>query len=449
MKMLRLGLAVLAGVALAASAGAANPPNLLILLADDLGVSDVARYGVSTDPVNTPVLDRLAGRGVTFRNAWSNPVCSPTRACIQTGRHAFRTGIGFLVTQHSKALDPSEWTIPEVLAAATPTAYTSATFGKWHLGNSTVGGLSAPTVAGYGHFAGNLTSLIDNLETYSQWTKVVNGVAAPMVTYNTTDIVDDAIAWLATAPEPWICYVAFNAPHVPLHAPPSHLHTENLTGLPAPGIVPRPYFKAMVEAMDTEMGRLVGSLNGRLDHTNIIFAGDNGSPQEVAIPPVLKEQAKISFFEPGIQVPLVVAGPAVRVPGSDCEALVHAVDLFATIAQLGGVDTAAVLPPNHKIDGISLTPYLQDPGRPSLRKFNYTELFGTAVSGVEFSGYAVRDDRWKLVYFRAGPAGTSTQMYDLWNDPNEYQDRLAGPLSTEISDARDRLLRAAAKIRGS
>ncbi|MFG0318506.1 MAG: sulfatase-like hydrolase/transferase, partial [Planctomycetota bacterium JB042] len=345
MNKTRFVLTLWAGVGSVAAAGAANPPNVLIVVADDLSAYDVARYGVSSDPVHMPVLDRLADRGVTFTNAWSNPVCSPTRACIQTGRHAFRTGVGFLVLPNTKALDPSEWILPELLGQATPQSYRSGAFGKWHLGNQTVGGFSAPNRAGYDVFAGNMTSLVDNQETYSAWMKVTNGSPKPAQKYNTTDIVDDAIRWLSSAPEPWFCYVAFNAPHVPLHAPPAHLHSVDLTTAPPPAFAPRPYFKAMVEAMDTEMGRLVASLGDRVDHTNIVFIGDNGSPKEAVVPPVLPHQAKISFYEAGIRVPLVVAGPAVRVKGSASDALVHAVDVFPTVAEMAGVDPAAVLPP--------------------------------------------------------------------------------------------------------
>ena len=438
----------LAIASLAATAWGANPPNVLVILADDLGTTELARYGVSSDPANTPSIDRLADRGISFTNAWSNPVCSPTRACVMTGRHSFRTGVGFIVQPQTQALDPAEWTLPEVLGVGRGAAYVSGAFGKWHLGNATVGGFDAPNVAGFDHFAGSLKSLIDDNEKYSLYLKTVNGKQKISMSYNSTEIVDDAIRWLSTAPEPWFCYVAFNAPHTPLHAPPAHLHGVDLNGAPPPGIAPRPYYKAMVEAMDTEIGRLVASLGARTDHTNIVFAGDNGSPAEVAIPPVLPQQAKISLYEAGIRVPLIVAGPAVRGQGVESDALVHMVDLFPTVCDMAGVDLSTALPPGTKLDGVSLAPYLRNSSLASKREYNYSEIFGTLPTG-EFAGFAVRDDRYKYIRSRAASLAAEEQLYDLWNDPHEYTDLLGQVGNPQVSAIRDRLVRAAAAIRDS
>jgi len=434
-------IALLAATSLAAPAPGANPPNVLMILADDFGATEMARFGIGTDPALTPSIDRLADRGILFTNAWSNPVCSSTRACIQTGRHSFRTGIGFIVLPTSQALDPAESTLPEVLGG-----YASGAFGKWHLGNASVGGALAPNVAGFGQYSGSLHSLIDNNEVYSYYLKTVNGVGMTSSTYNTTEIVDDAVRWLRTAPEPWFCYVAFNAPHVPLHAPPAQLHSIDLGSAPPPTSTPRPYYKAMVEAMDTEIGRLVGSLGHQTANTNIIFAGDNGSPAEVAIPPVLPEQAKISLYEPGIQVPLIIAGPAVRGKSVESEALVHLVDLFPTVADMAQVDLGTVLPSGTDIDGQSLVPYLQNANLPSQREYNYSEIFGNLPSG-EFTAFAIRDHRYKYVQTRASVLPPNEQLYDLWNDPNEYTDLLGQVGDPQVLLIRDRLVRAADAIR--
>ncbi len=123
------------------------PWNVLILVADDLGVNLVGAYAKGADPAPTPNIDALAARGVLFRRAWSNPLCSPTRATIQTGRYSFRTGIGWLIPVLHKgpALDPSKMTLPDLLGSRA--GYATAAFGKWHLGNRSNGGMLSPIVA--------------------------------------------------------------------------------------------------------------------------------------------------------------------------------------------------------------------------------------------------------------------------------------------------------------
>src|SRR5262245_32585079 len=111
-----------------------GPGNVLILVADDLGIDQLACYGVGSDPAPTPTLDMMAASGVRFRNVWSQPTCSPTRATIQTGRYAFRTTIGTVISAFSNApaLPVSEVTLPEMLDLGTAGAYTHAAIGKWH-----------------------------------------------------------------------------------------------------------------------------------------------------------------------------------------------------------------------------------------------------------------------------------------------------------------------------
>ena len=232
----------------------AQQDNLLILIADDLGVDNVGCYGEGVNPPPTPNIDGLAARGVMFRNAWSNPVCSATRACLMTGRYATRTGVGWAVSwgrselpDRKNALPLSETTLPELLDAR-QSGYAHGAFGKWHLSNKTNGGKLGPNLAGWSHFAG----LIEGAATYYWWPRTVNGVTRNSGTYTTTQIVDDALAWIQSAPEPWVAYVAFTAPHAPFHSPPGRLHTRPLPGRPK--VNPIPYYKAMVESMDTEIG---------------------------------------------------------------------------------------------------------------------------------------------------------------------------------------------------
>ena len=261
--------------------------NVLLIVADDLGVNNVGAYRIGTSPPPTPNLDALARRGVLFRAAYANPVCSPTRACIQTGRFSFRTGVGYSVGQpFAPPLSLAEWTLPEVLDRANA-GYQNAAIGKWHLSDGSMGAL-APNLAGWSHYAGFLDGAVSN---YSAWPRTVNGVTMQSSTYATTHMVDDALAFTRTAPEPWVCVLNLVAPHSPYHTPPAHLHTYNLAGL-NPRTTPLPFYKAAIQAMDTEIGRLLRSLGGALGRTDVFFIADNGSPPEVAEAPYSEDRVK-------------------------------------------------------------------------------------------------------------------------------------------------------------
>lgn len=364
----------------ALSAVADPPGNFLILLADDMGVDMVGAYGVGTDLPPTPNLDALAAQGVRFNNAWANPVCSPTRAALQTGRYSFRIGVGQVVdcslsplTPVTDGLPSDEITLPEMLRLRQGQAYTAATIGKWHLSTAHQGGLFAPNIQGYDHFEGPFCGSVAD---YFDWTKITNGVPSSVTQYATSHHVDNALTWIAQTTGPWVCYIAFNNPHTPHHAPPSSLHSIDLSGAGPPELDPRPYYKAQVEALDTEIGRLLAGLGSELDQTTVIFIGDNGTPDEVVQPPFSSGKAKRSLYQGGVNVPFIVSGPMNKNPGT-CDGLVGVVDVFATLAEIAGVDLHDVQPPGGGIiDSVSLVPYLVDPSTPSLRQSVATEWFG-------------------------------------------------------------------------
>ncbi|MEX1025652.1 MAG: sulfatase-like hydrolase/transferase [Planctomycetota bacterium] len=351
------------------------PPNVLVILIDDIGVDSVATYGRSPDAPPTPTMDALASTGVLFRNAWSSPNCSPTRATLQTGRYGFRTGIGAIITYTfgtGPALPLSEVTIPEVLDLGTQNAYAHGAFGKWHLGSLDVGGPLAPNMAGYAHFAGTLTNL-NGGDNFFQWTKVTDGVEERSTTYATTDTVDSTLAFIASVSEPWMCSVNFHSGHFPLHEPPAHLHTQDLTGASV-STNPRAYFKAMVEALDTEIGRLLGTLDPAVAANTLIFLiGDNGTEAPVAAPPpYFSPGSKGSLYEGGINVPFIVSGPGVAWQGESLE-FVHTVDVLPTIAGAAGLDLGALYP-GLPIDGVDLGPHLADPAQ-TTREIAFVERF--------------------------------------------------------------------------
>lgn len=421
--MIRIFVAAFVALVLVASSARGQRDNVLILVADDLGVDAVGAYGEGATPPPTPNLDALAANGVLFRNAWANPYCSPSRACLMTGRYSFRTGVGKPIPHPTKpnlprqgVLSLQETTLPELLDLR-GAGYAHAAIGKWHLGDETNGGALGPNLAGWSHYAGLLPGWWD----YYSWPRTVDGVTATCTVYATTETVDDALAWIASVPEPWVCYVAFQAPHEPYHAPPANLHSQSLQGLD-PTKTQRPFFVAMVQAMDTEIGRLLAGLGAARARTDVVFLGDNGTAGAVTLPPFVPAHAKGTAYEGALNVPLIVSGPAVVAPGREVDALVDAVDVFATAVDLCGV--VPKVPPL-AIDGVSFRGYLSNPMQPELRTFCFAEEFDLGQVGS--SGFAaVRDDRFKLIR-RYDSMPVVEEMYDLVADPFEQLNLLPVP----------------------
>jgi arylsulfatase A-like enzyme len=404
--------------------------NVLVLIADDVGVDRVGCYEEHPAPGNTPNIDRLAQNGVLFRNAWSSPLCSPTRAGVLTGRYGFRTGIGTIIgPTHDVALDPAEWILPELLAHSPFGPYENVALGKWHLGNDTYGPAHA-ILTGFSRHIGSER----NIEDYYQWPKNINGNVQRTTSYATTDTVDDALRAIHSLPEPWFIWVAFNAPHKPFHVPPAQLHTQTLRGLPDD--TPVEHMKAATEAMDTELGRLFDGIDAELrENTTVILFGDNGTMDEAVDAPFDPTRAKASVFEGGVNVPLIVAGPRVAEPGSECGALVSLTDLFLSITEIAGVDVDSVLPTGTQLDSVSLLPYLSDPHQPSLREWVYAERFNPNGPGPHpYYHRAVRGPRYKLI--RRFTIGVQNELfYDLDLDPFELNNLIGQPVTPEERQA--------------
>lgn len=416
--------------------------NILVVVADDLGVDYVGAYAEGTNPPPTPNLDALASDGVLFRNAWAHPSCSPSRAAILTGRYAFRTMVGRWISFQQNPptvglLSEDEWTIPEILDADGAT-YAHAMIGKWHLGNAFQSPDMPRTVGGFSHFAGSLEGQIPS---YTSWTRVVDGAPAPTTSYCTTQNTDDALAWIQQQTQPWLCVLTYQAPHIPYHAPPAHLHTQNLTGLTPQATTHTPanipFYRAMVESMDTEIGRLMNTLGPAvLASTNIVFVADNGTVQRQSVAPFVGTRAKGTPYEGGVNVPLLIRGPAVQQPGREVDALVNIVDVFATVLELAdALDAAPPFVPN---DSKSLVPYLTDPNQAPLRSFAFSEQFvGTTWPAPNNNGYAiVRDGQHKLIHRYSGG---SDELFDLVNDPFE-NNNLIQSSNPQVVQAKNALL---------
>ncbi|GJM26516.1 MAG: N-acetylgalactosamine-6-sulfatase [Phycisphaerae bacterium] len=415
-------------IRLAAQTSAFDSPNVLLIIADDLGVANVGAYTRGTapdpgDPPPTPTIDDLSSNGVLFRDAWATPVCSSTRAATYTGRYGFRNGVRSVVQTGVDPLPLDETIFPELLSNA---GYANALVGKWHLGvGNPVGGLDAARVAGFDHYSGAPSG---GLPDYSSWLKVVDGIANVENGYATTVNVDDALAWIELQSAPWTCTVAFNAPHSPFHDPPQELHSFDLT------IADDTLrYKAMIEAMDTEIDRLLDGLGTHAANTLIIFVGDNGTPQPVLEAPYTTGKGDI--FEGGIRVPFIIAGPMIASPNRESFELVHVVDIFATI-----LDATSASFPNTNLDGVSLAPLLLDASATLDREFIYTEYI---PSDVQSGRFAIRDDRFKLIQQVNG-----FRFYDLQTDPFESDNLLTNHILTTNEQFRyDALLAELGRLR--
>jgi arylsulfatase B len=397
----------------------------LLLIADDLGVDATSFYPLGVRKATTPPpppmpnLQALADEGVIFSRVWADPWCSPTRATILTGRYGFRTGIGRANSGNLPPLPLSEFTLPEAFQAAGGTGYDVASFGKWHLSS----GAGDPNLHGWPHYAGGHPDL-GKLPSYYSWPKTVDGVTATSTVYATTDTVDEALKLIEAPRSPdqrYFAWVGFNAPHDPYEPPPEGLHSKG--PLPPTGAAKRTYFEAMVEALDSEIGRLLRSVD--LATTTVIFVGDNGTSSGVIARPYPRAKAKGTVYEGGVRVPLLIAGAGVANKGRIVTKLVNTVDLFPTVLQLAGIDPAIIVPGGVRTDGVTLLPYLQDKPHPKPRGWIFAEQFTTRFD--TSWERTVRNGRYALIERADG----SREFHDLSTDRFQATNLLAGALNSE------------------
>jgi len=422
---------------------AARPRNILLIISDDLGVDASMCYGKDNEVANTPNLKALCDRGVVFNNAWSNPICSPTRATMLTGRYSFRTGVGAQVVDTQPGIQLTEMTIPKILKQA-GTSYRSANIGKWHLSDRNNGNQDNPQMMGYDHFSG---LIIGAVQDYNRWDKTINGVTSISENYITSENIDDAIAWANQGDSPWFMWLAFVAPHTPFHLPPANLHSQ--TGLSGDqndiDANPLPYFHAMIQSMDTELGRLFSELGAEtLANTEIIYIGDNGTPSIINQTSNRPRRGKGSLYQGGIHVPLIIAGPSVVDGGRTVDALVNGVDIFNTILEFAGVDLEKELPSDREIDSKSLLPYLQDAQATPLREWIYSDFFGPPVPASQ-AGYTIRNDKYKFIHLDQN----GERLYRIDTDPSESTNLLNRTLSTEDQENLNQLRATAEALRAS
>jgi arylsulfatase A-like enzyme len=328
--------------------------------------------------------------------------------------------------------------LPAALSADASLAYQSAAVGKWHLSSEENGGLEHTRNIGFDFYAGGYDG--GAVESYFAWSKVINGeITDGQTGYATTETVNDAIGWLQhkDADKPWLLWVAFNAPHSPYGAPPDDLLSEETiaklseTDINENG---HPFYAAMIEAMDTEIGRLLGSIPPEeLANTYVIFIGDNGTPGNMATPPFSRNRVKGTVYQGGVNTPFVVTGPDVD-GGTVSKALANSVDVFSTILDLAGVGDDERLN-DVTLDAVSLAPVFRD-HTAQVRDFAYADVFGPQQNQIA-NRRAIRDDRFKLVL---DMQNDTTELYDLSVDPYEENDLLEQELGEEAQQGYDGLV---------
>jgi arylsulfatase A len=458
---------------------ASRRPNIVLILADDLGAGELGAYGQKK--IRTPHLDRLAREGMRFEAAYSgSPVCAPSRCVLLTGRHSGHAivrdnsevgGWGPSEPEGQLALPAAEVTIAEHLRAA---GYVTAAGGKWGLGGP--GSEGQPSLQGFDHFIGYLCQRVAHnyhpthlwrdgerlvLEGNEEWFSAHQELAEPLASdgdyyalttrpqYAPDVIVDDLVAWTrahATRDEsdaPFFLYYASLIPHVALQIPraeveayPADWDTAPYLGqhsyLPHPS--PRRAYAAMITRLDTEVGRILAVLDeaGVADDTLVIFTSDNGASWVGGVDTEFfgshdgRRGRKAQLYEGGIRVPMIVRWPGHVAPGSVCSAPVAFQDLFPTLA------AAACAPVTdealaQRLDGLDLAPTLADPRVAPARDALYFEF-------KPFGGQAVRKGDWKLLRRVQGrELRVTLELYDLRADPTESKN-LAEARPEVVSD---------------
>ena len=419
-------------VAIACPAPAQPSPNIVVIVADDLGWNAVGYHGGF---VKTPQIDRIAKQGVELDRFYVSPMCSPTRVGLMTGRYAMRCGMARSVVRPwaRYGLPPAERTLPEALADA---GYAQrGAFGKWHLGH--LEPQWHPLAQGFTTFKGMYNGAAD------YYTRVRDGQpdwhldGEPLEEKGyTTDLIASAASdFIARQSHsgPFFCYVAFSAPHEPLQAPDEYVKRyAALDNSPDDG---RPSdeqkLAAMVACMDDGVGRILKAIEdaGAAKNTVVWFLSDNGGVRSIAHNNAPLRAGKLTVYEGGVRVPSAVWWPGVIGGGRKVDSPVMNIDLMPTLLALAGKSVAA---PNDKPpDGLDVSGVLKGSAAQTPPRDLY---FFHGQNGPETEHIAVSaPDGWKLVVRgpdvrREGGFQTRAHTVELFNvleDPLEKTDRAA------------------------
>ena len=379
-----------------------DKPNIIIVLADDMGYGDSSAYG---GWIHTPAMERMAREGLKFTDFHaSGVVCSPTRAGLLTGRYQQRAGVPNVINadpkhaDHYLGLHPTELTFPKLLGEA---GYTSAIFGKWHLGYDKK---FNPMHHGFDRFRGYVSGNIDyishydRMEVYDWWEGLEHveeeGYTTHLITQHSVQFIEDH------KDMPFCLYVAHEAVHTPLQGPDDpairgpkkeDFHPDDPAGT----------YCEMMKAMDDSLGEIMGAVRdaGIAENTLVFFFSDNGGTRQNPMSNAPLRGHKGTVWEGGHRVPALAWWPGTIAANRVTDQLAISLDLFPTMCDMAGVSA-----PEGHFDGIGLNALLMGEDEPRSR-----HLF--------WNGLAMRDDAYKLVIDKDAP-----RLFDLSQDLSERED---------------------------
>jgi len=359
-------------LALIANAQSAAKPNIVFILADDLGYADVSCYG--RRDFTTPNIDRIAAEGMKFTQAYANSaVCSATRTALITGRYQYRLPIGLeepLGTDEKRivGLPPSHPTLPSLLKKA---GYSAALIGKWHLGKLPDFG---PLQSGYDHFWGFRGGGLDyfthksgpaNTDTEDLWDDDVkvhqNGYLTDLMGAKATAMIAD---YARTPGRPFLLSLHFNAPHWPWEGPGDEAESQRISALTDFDGGSLATYARMVREMDLQIGRVLETLQtaGIADNTIVIFTSDNGGERFADTWPFTGKKSEL--LEGGLRIPAIVRWPGHIRPGGTTEQVAISMDWMPSLLAAAGAMPDPAYPP----DGRNLLPALLQNAAPVPRK---------------------------------------------------------------------------------
>jgi arylsulfatase A-like enzyme len=407
-----------------AADAATKQPNIVFFLIDDLGRTDVGFMGCKD--IRTPQIDKLAQGGAILDAHYVQPVCSPTRAALLTGRYATRTGVYAVVRPHAKwGLPLEERTLADALRDA---GYQTAIVGKWHLGEFDPA--YTPTKRGfdhqYGHYFGALDYFTHIRDGVDDWYR--DGKPLKEEGYATHLLAKEACRLITERDpkKPLFLYVPFNGVHAPLQVPDSY--TEPYANIPGN----RRKMAGMLAAVDEAIGQIVATLDkaGLREETLIIFSADNGGPNPVNLSTNGEYRAgKGTLYEGGVRVCAFANWPGKIAAGTTIKEPMHAVDWYPTLVNQAGVSLDKDPQQKLHVDGRDVWPMLTAGAKSPHDAILLVQNRQRA---------ALRAGDWKLVWFagpdngdaeppgtkkknkkKVAPAGEAVELYNLAEDPSE------------------------------
>lgn len=383
----------------AAIPATAARPNVIVILADDLGYGDTSLFD---GWVKTPQIERLASEGLTFTDFHTNSsVCSPTRAAFLTGRYQQRVGIIDVIARHldTPGLEATELTIPRLMKQ---NGYRTGLFGKWHLGMEAK---YNPIHHGFDEFVGYLDGGAD-YHNHGDW---YNGLTREKIEgYTTHLITDHSIGFIKENKDnPFFLYVSHEAVHLPFQTPADTMENRSKKKLSSKDMWDpkriRPKYKIMLEEMDKGIGQILDTVRseGLAENTLIFFFSDNGAISAGGSNKPFRG-SKFSNYEGGHRVPAIAWWPGKIAAGTSTDAITMGMDLLPTIMDF----TAIPVPETRRLDGTSLAELiLRQADFPDRKLFwGYEPKLGTAM----------RDGHWKMQ-----TKGDVVELYDLNKDIKE------------------------------